>query len=188
MTALPAEARRELLAIAREAMEARLTGRRGPSAGTHPRLRELSGAFVTLSTRATGELRGCVGYVEPVLPLGEVVARVAVAAALEDDRFPPVSAAELPALALEVSVLSAPRPIGAAEVEVGRDGLIVSRGGRRGLLLPQVPVEHGWGRETFLEHACRKAGLPRDAWRVEGTEILAFTAEVFGEDDLASAR
>jgi AmmeMemoRadiSam system protein A len=184
---LPAEARRELLAIARGAIAARLAGRSGPSTGTHPRLREPGGAFVTLSVRETGELRGCVGYVEALFPVGETVARAAVAAAFDDDRFAPVLAEELSSLSVDVSVLQAPRPIRAAEVEVGRDGLIVARGGFRGLLLPQVPVEHGWSREAFLEHTCRKAGLPKDAWRDERTELLAFAAEVFGEGDVTPA-
>ncbi len=184
---LPAEARRELLAIARGAIAARLARRPGPSSATHPRLREPAGAFVTLSVRETGELRGCVGYVEALFPVGETVARAAVAAAFDDDRFTPVVAEELASLTVDVSILQAPRPIRAADIEVGRHGLIVARGAFRGLLLPQVPVEHGWSREAFLEHTCRKAGLPKDAWRDERTELLAFTAEVFGEADAALA-
>jgi AmmeMemoRadiSam system protein A len=187
MTAsFPLETRRQILGIARSAIEARLIGRNaGPAIGGDARLREPRGAFVTLSMRGSGELRGCVGYVEPVLPLGEAVARAAAAAAFEDDRFAPLSATELPLLTIDVSVLERPRPLRPEDVEVGRHGLIVAAHGRRGLLLPQVPVEHHWDRETFLDHTCRKAGLPKDAWREQGTELLAFTAEVFGEADVA---
>jgi AmmeMemoRadiSam system protein A len=181
---LPADVRRYLLAVARDAIAAGF-GRReaGPPSPDHPSLRERRGAFVTLSLRGSGELRGCVGYVEPHFSLVETVARAAAAAAFEDDRFTPLTPGELPAVSLDLSVLERPRPIRADEVEVGRHGLIVGRQGRRGLLLPQVPVEHGWDRETFLDHTCLKAGLPPESWRREGTEILAFEAEVFGEDD-----
>jgi uncharacterized protein len=180
---LPQEARRQLLEIARRSIEARLGGSPATAAGCDPLLLEPGGAFVTLSARGTGELRGCVGYVEPLFAVGETVARAAAAAAFEDDRFAPVSRGELPSLTIEVSVLRPPQPIRAADVEVGRHGLIAARGGHRGLLLPQVPVEHRWSREVFLDHTCLKAGLPKDAWRDERTELLAFTAEVFGEDD-----
>jgi AmmeMemoRadiSam system protein A len=111
----------------------------------------------------------------------ETVARMAVAAAIEDGRFEPVTRAELDHLSIEVSALSPLQPIRPEEVEVGRHGLLVTLGGRRGVLLPQVPKEHGWDRETFLVHTCRKAGLSDDAWKRPGVELLAFTADVFGE-------
>jgi len=116
-----------------------------------------------------------------VAPLFKVVQECAVAAATEDPRFPPVSPGELPSLRVEVSVLTPLAPILPEEVEIGRHGLMVSQGGRRGLLLPQVPVEWGWDRETFLDQACVKAGLPPSAWR-HGATLQAFTAEVFGEE------
>ena len=180
---LPREARSRLLRMAREAIEAQLRGKAPAPVAGNPWLEEARGAFVTLSRRGTGELRGCIGYVEPLFPLAETVARAAVAAALEDDRFAPVTATELPSLSIDLSLLEAPHPILAEQVEVGRHGLIVSCGGHRGLLLPQVPVEHGWDRTTFLEHTCLKAGLPRDAWRRPDAELMGFTAEVFGDDD-----
>jgi AmmeMemoRadiSam system protein A len=179
---LAREARGRLLRIAREAIGAKLRGQGVVPAAEDLGLREPRGAFVTLSHRGSGELRGCIGYVEPLFPLAETVSRAAVGAALEDDRFPPVTAVELPSLSIELSVLEPPHPIRAEEVEVGRHGLIVSRAGRRGLLLPQVPVEHGWDREAFLEHTCLKAGLPKDAWRRTDTELSGFAAEVFGDD------
>ncbi len=179
--ALGAEDRAALLRVAREAIEARLARR--PEAPT-PRAGALGrpcGAFVTLTERVGGALRGCVGYVEPSHALAEVVARAAVAAAFHDRRFAPVTAADLAQLAIEISVLGPPFPIPPEAVEVGRHGLIVERDGSRGLLLPQVAVEHRWDRATFLEQTCRKAGLAASAWRAQGTTLLAFTAEVFGE-------
>ena len=137
----------------------------------------------SLSGKATScELRGCVGYVAPVAPLYRAVAETARAAAFEDSRFLPVTQEEAPRLEVSLSVLSPLFPILPGAVEVGRHGLVISHGGRRGLLLPQVAVEHGWDRETFLEQTCRKAGLPLDAWR-KGATIEAFTAEVFSDND-----
>ncbi len=146
--------------------------------GLSGRLAAPGAAFVTLKKK--GRLRGCIGYTEAVAPLFKVVQECAVAAATEDPRFPPVTPAELPSIDLEISVLTPLVPIRADEVEVGRHGLMVSHLGRRGLLLPQVPVELGWDRETFLDQTCVKAGLPPDAWR-RGATLEAFTAEVFGE-------
>jgi len=118
-----------------------------------------------------------------VLPVSSVyraVAETAQAAAFEDNRFYPVTREEAPRLEVELSILSVPQAISAEAIEIGRHGLLISWGGRRGLLLPQVPVEHHWDRATFLEQTCRKAGLPTNAWQ-KGATIEAFTAEVFGE-------
>jgi AmmeMemoRadiSam system protein A len=141
-------------------------------------LTEFRGVFTSLYLR--GELRGCVGYVLPTSPLHRAVAETARAAAFDDNRFPPVTHEEVPHLEIELSILTCPQPITAEAIEVGRHGLLISQHGRRGLLLPQVPVERGWDRSTFLEHTCRKAGLPIDAWQ-KGATIEAFTAEVFGD-------
>lgn len=108
-----------------------------------------------------------------------------MAAATEDPRFPPVSAPEVAELEIELSILSRPQPVRFAEIEIGRHGLIATRGGRRGLLLPQVASEHDWPVERFLEEVCLKAGLEPDDWRRDGTLIESFTAEVFSERDLA---
>jgi AmmeMemoRadiSam system protein A len=176
--------RSALLGAARAAIAERLgaapVASRGAATGT---LAEHRGAFVTLRGRGDHELRGCVGRMVSDDPLVDTVEVMAIAAALEDGRFEPVTAAELPGLSLEISVLGPLRPIRPEAVEVGRHGLLVSRGHRRGVLLPQVPVEHGWDRETFLAHACLKAGLQPDAWRQRDTDLLAFTAEVFGEEE-----
>ena len=138
------------------------------------------GVFTTLYLQ--GALRGCVGYVAPIRPLYDAVAESACAAAFEDSRFWPLTPEEAPALKISLSVLSELFPIEAAQVEVGRHGLVISDGMRRGLLLPQVPVEHGWDRVTFLEQTCRKAGLPTDAWQRKSATIEAFEAEVFADD------
>jgi AmmeMemoRadiSam system protein A len=116
-------------------------------------------------------------------PLAETVAKMAVAAATEDGRFDAVAASELPSLSIEISALGPMREIRPEDVEVGVHGLVVRCGSRRGVLLPQVPVEHHWDRGSFLAHTCLKAGLPVDAWQRPECELLAFTASVFGEDD-----
>ena len=182
--------RRILLAIAHEAITAKIAGEPLPgkppldraAASLWAALEEPRGVFTTLYSRC--ELRGCVGYVVPAKPLFQAVAETACAAAFEDSRFWPVSPAEAPELKISLSVLSQLFPIDAAHVEVGRHGLVISDGVRRGLLLPQVPVEHGWDRETFLEQTCRKARLPIDAWKKSAT-IEAFVAKVFGDDDVS---
>jgi AmmeMemoRadiSam system protein A len=143
-----------------------------------PHLADLRGAFTSLYLR--GELRGCVGYVLPEFSLYRAVTETARAAALNDNRFSPVTKLEAPHLEIELSILSAPQPIRVEEIEVGRHGLLISQHGHRGLLLPQVPLEHNWDRITFLEQTCRKAGLPFDAWQKDAT-LQAFTAEIFGE-------
>jgi AmmeMemoRadiSam system protein A len=143
-----------------------------------PHLAEARGAFTSLYLN--GELRGCVGYVLPVSSVYRAVIDTARAAAFEDRRFCRVTIEEARHLEIELSILSSPRPISADEVEVGRHGLLISKIGYRGLLLPQVPTERNWDRTTFLEQTCRKAGLPADAWK-QGATIEAFTAEVFGE-------
>ena len=140
---------------------------------------EPRGVFCTLYLK--GGLRGCVGYATAIRPLYRAVAETARAAAFDDSRFSPVKEEEAGELKISLSVLSPLFPIRAEEVEVGRHGLMISDGMRRGLLLPQVPVEHGWDRKTFLQQTCRKAGLPLDAWQ-RFASIDAFTAEVFGEE------
>ena len=177
---LSAEERRTLLRVARESIAAHLAGRKAARPAATGALAAKQGAFVTLHGKG-GELRGCVGLMRSDGPLLDTVARMAVAAAVEDGRFSPVTAAELGELRVEVSVLGPLEPIRPEAVVVGRHGLLVSHAGRRGVLLPQVPVEHGWDRETFLAQTCGKAGLPDDTWKEPGVELLAFTAEVFGE-------
>ena len=160
-----------------------------PSAG----LSKARGVFTTLylnrypDRELHRELRGCVGYAVPVAPLYRAVAETARAAAFEDSRFLPVTKEEASKLEVSLSVLSRLFPIQPEAVEVGRHGLVISQGIRRGLLLPQVPLDHDWDREIFLEQTCRKAGLPLDAWRKAAT-IEAFTAEVFSDTDVEIPR
>jgi AmmeMemoRadiSam system protein A len=176
------EERRLLLKAAHLAIESALNGSEISFEPPSPHLAELRGVFTTLYLR--GELRGCVGYVFPVVPLYPAVAETARAAASEDSRFEPVRREEAPNLEISLSILSPLRPIRADEVEVGQHGLVVSMAGRRGLLLPQVPLEHHWDRVTFLEQTCRKAGLPLNAWQMDAT-LEAFNAEVFGDRELS---
>ncbi len=143
---------------------------------------ELTGAFVTL--QRDGRLRGCIGEINSKEPLAKVIARCARAAALEDPRFRPVRPDELAQIKINISILSPPRRSNAEEIEPGKHGVIVSRGYRRGVLLPQVAVERGWDARLFLEEACVKAGLEREAWKGSGVVIETFTAETFGESDL----
>jgi AmmeMemoRadiSam system protein A len=175
-----AEERALLLCLAHEAILSALEKREIPLNPPTDHLAEPRGVFTSLYLR--GGLRGCVGYALAVSPVYRAVAETARAAAFEDMRFSPVTLEEAPHLQIELSILSPPRAIAAEEVEPGRHGLLISMHGRRGLLLPQVSIEHGWDRVTFLEQTCRKAGLPFDAWQ-KGAAIEAFTAEVFGEKD-----
>jgi AmmeMemoRadiSam system protein A len=179
--ALTPEQRAQLLAIARRAIRERVRGLGSTgSAPRDPKLQAPGAAFVTITRR--GQLRGCIGYVDPVKPLAEAVAHCAAAAATGDPRFPPVAAEELAFLEIEVSVLSPLRRISdPSEVQVGTHGLYISRSNQHGLLLPQVATELRWDFETFLRQTCLKAGLPEDAWR-HGAEIQVFTVDHFTDD------
>jgi len=181
-TAEPAEFSEEergiLLRLAHEAILSALEQREISLDPPSPHLAECRAAFTTIYHHA--QLRGCVGYVLPVSSLYSTVAETARAAAFEDNRFWPVTLDEVPALKVSLSILSRLQPIKPEEVEIGRHGLLISKSGHRGLLLPQVPAEHGWDRVTFLEQTCLKAGLPVDAWR-KGATVEAFTAEVFAD-------
>lgn len=169
---------RALFALARAAIEAHLGGAPPPPLPTgRPALEEVRGCFVTL--RRGGDLRGCIGHPSARRPLAEAVRELAVSAAAEDSRFAPVARDELPALEVELSVLTPLEPLDPRDVVVGRHGLVVRARGRSGLLLPQVASERGWDREAFLAATCRKAGLPPDEWRRPGAQVLAFSADVY---------
>ncbi|MCX6571849.1 MAG: AmmeMemoRadiSam system protein B [Candidatus Aminicenantes bacterium] len=177
---LTPEEKTELLRMARAAVTEVVERRAAiEDASGKAKFLEPRGVFVTLTK--SGDLRGCIGFIESVAPLGQAVIRAAVYAATEDPRFPPVRPAELKDLKFEISVLTPVRKItDPRQVTVGRHGLIVARGGLKGVLLPQVPVENKWDRETFLEQASLKAGLPPDAWR-QGAKLYVFEAIVFHE-------
>jgi uncharacterized protein (TIGR00296 family) len=173
---------------ARAAIAASLGHPAGPIPSPPPEAEELRGVFVTLVRYPSRDLRGCIGYPFPVLPLSEALRRAAVASAEEDPRFPQLRPEELERIAIEVSILTPPERIDAsdpatrlASVEVGRDGLIVRRGGASGLLLPQVAVEQGWQAAEFLDATCEKAGLAVGAWRQPSTVVERFEADVFAE-------
>jgi hypothetical protein len=157
---------------------------------------EPGAAFVTLRCQTDDEqrcvgpgedLRGCIGHVIARDPLYEVIAEVARSAAVQDRRFPQLTAAELPHVSFEISLLTPPEPLSdPGDVVVGRDGLIMSRGGREGLLLPQVPIEWGWDRDEFLARTCHKAGLEPTCWQDPSTTIRRFRAVVWDSDLEAS--
>ena len=167
-----------LLRLAHDSVVSALEEREIPLDPPTAHLAEPRGVFTSLYLR--GELRGCVGYVLPKESVYRAVAETARAAAFEDTRFSSVTLPEAQALEIELSILSPPQAISVDAVEIGRHGLLITLGAHRGLLLPQVPVEHRWDRITFLEQTCRKAGLPLDAWK-NGAKIEAFTAEIFGD-------
>lgn len=183
-----------LVRLARRAIETYLNeGRRiKPPPDTPEILREKSGVFVTLNKlvgKNEEELRGCIGYIQPVYPLVEATIEVSISAATQDPRFPPVSTQELDKIIIEVTILTPPELMTVSspedyleEIKVGRDGLIVEYKGFSGTLLPQVPVEYGWDTKTFLEHLCWKAFLPKDCWKWPETRIYRYQGIIFKED------
>lgn len=147
--------------------------------------REKCGAFVTIHIK--GDLRGCIGYIEGIKSIPETVVEMAVASAFRDPRFSSLTPEEYKKIDIEISILSPVEKVNDVnEIVVGRDGVIITRGYNRGLLLPQVPVEQGWDRNTFLSHTCYKAGLPADTWKSPDVLIEKFSAQVFSENELLS--
>lgn len=145
--------------------------------------RNKCGAFVTLHIK--GNLRGCIGYIEGVKTIPETVTEMALSSAFKDPRFNPLTLSEYKNIDIEISILSPIEKVNNIdEIVVGRDGLIISKGLNRGLLLPQVPVEQGWDKDTFLTHTCYKAGFPGDTWRKSEVVIEKFSAQVFSEIEL----
>jgi AmmeMemoRadiSam system protein A len=174
------EDRRALLALARKAILETVSSSNFPDIfPVTGRLAEPRGAFVTL--RWNGKLRGCIGQPDAAHGLAETVVQCAITAALRDPRFGPLRAEEIDELEIEISVTSELRPLRPEEIELGTHGIVVTGGGRRGLLLPQVALEHNWSLIQFLEATCRKAGLQANAWREPDTKLFAFTAEIFSD-------
>jgi len=165
--------------IARSVIQSRAAGTSLPAfEKATPTLQEKRGAFVSLHRK--GQLRGCIGYVHAVKPLYQTIQDMAIAAAFQDPRFPPLQEDELGDLEIELSVLTPMREISdISEIEIGRHGLLLIQGNYSGLLLPQVATEYGWSRDEFLGHTCMKAGLPRTAWKDTETKIFVFSADVF---------
>ncbi len=176
---LSAGALEKLLGLARQTVAAAVRGEALPRIPDHPEMALPRGVFVSL--HRGGDLRGCLGHLEGDAPVGEVTRRMAVASSRDDPRFPPVGPDELADLDVEVSVLSPFERIRPEDVVPGRDGLLVQRGPRSGVLLPQVATEHHWDRIAFLRAVCQKAALPAEAWRDPGTELWAFRAQVVPE-------
>lgn len=169
--------------LARGAIEYTIGKQPRPMLQLTPVFSEKRGVFVTLTKN--GRLRGCIGFPYPVIPLGDAIENAAVAAALEDPRFPGVKKDELESLDFEVTILTLPEPLPCSpmdrpkHVEVGRHGLIARGYGTSGLLLPQVATEYNWDAETFLSQTCEKAGLPGNCWKEAIIEILTFEGQIF---------
>ena len=171
---------------ARTVIEEYVRAHKVPKVSLPPAFDQQGGVFVTL--KIGGNLRGCIGYPEPIMPLGRALVDSAIQAATQDPRFPPVRASELDKVQLEVTVLTEPKLLSARPVDrpkhikIGRDGLIVECGLYKGLLLPQVPVEQGWGPEEFLEGTCIKAGLMPDMWADNRAKVYTFSGQIFAEE------
>src|SRR3989339_1542161 len=182
---LSTEEKKELLKLARMSIGFALDECGRPKKPTGGKtLNALCGAFVTLHLH--GELRGCIGYIEARLPLTETIEEAAEKAAFEDPRFPPLTPEEFKDVEIKISVLSPLRKVAdISEIQVGTHGLVIDAGYSRGLLLPQVAVEYGWGREEFLSHTARKAGLAPDAWKRKDVTLYLFTSEVFSDHQLS---
>jgi AmmeMemoRadiSam system protein A len=180
MLSLSEAERRAALELARKAVVEAVLHRRLPDEiPTTGIFGERRGVFVTLHVR--GRLQGCIGVTDPSGPLGEAIVRCAASAAMEDPRFSPMNKAQIEDLSVEISLLSRLEPIEPEKIEIGRHGLLMALHSQRGLLLPQVAIEHHLTREQFLEETCRKAGLRREAWRDPEAHIFGFTCEVFSE-------
>lgn len=175
--------------IARRRIESYLSGEKMELPPLPPSFKEKMGVFVTLNTYPGRELRGCIGYPEPVLPLIDALMDAAISAATRDPRFMPVKPREMDSIVVEVTLLTPPEEIRYSDPEelpgkirIGRDGLIAQEGPFRGLLLPQVPVEWGWDAETFLDQTCIKAGIPPGDWREGRVRFFRFQGEIFAEE------
>jgi len=181
MPSRPDADRLALLRLARSAVvEAVVNRRQLADIPANTAFAERRGVFVTL--HSTGRLRGCIGILEGKEPLGELIARCAASAALEDPRFSPVNAEELPSLRIELSILSPLAPLRPEDLVIGQHGIVIVNEARKGVLLPQVAVEHRLSAEQFLAETCGKAGLPQEAWRDRKTQIFGFTTEILAEE------
>ena len=175
---LSAYEREQLKQLARQTIEEVLFNKDKGEFEPTEILKEKRGAFVTV--KKNNQLRGCIGYIKGVLPLYETIKEMSIQAAFRDPRFSPLQKNEWMDIDIEISVLTPMKKIrDVSEIEVGVHGLYIEKGHYSGLLLPQVATEHHWDRITFLENACYKAGLPKDAWKSKDTVIHVFSADVF---------
>jgi AmmeMemoRadiSam system protein A len=170
------EEKKELLVIARKAITEYVTNGKAPEIEIkNPKFKTDGAVFVTL--KKNGNLRGCIGNIQPIMPLYQSVIKNAVAASSSDPRFPPMKKEELKDIDIEISILSPLKPLkDVKDIQPGKHGLVIIKGMHSGILLPQVATEFGWDRETFLEQVCMKAGLPRGSWK--DAEFFSFTAEI----------
>lgn len=181
---------RYLIKLARKAIEhylEKVEGIKMPK-NVPKKLREKAGVFITLDTYPRGELRGCIGYPEPIMPLVEAAIKAGISSATKDPRFPRVSKEEMDSIVIEASILTPPELIEVKSptdylknIEIGEHGLIIEKGFFKGLLLPQVAVDEGWDKEEFLSHTCMKAGLTPDCWCDDETKIYRFSGKIFSE-------
>jgi len=181
------EEKRTLLKMARSSIACALENKTPPQLNFQSEeLNRRSGVFVTL--RIGENLRGCIGYIEPLFPLARATQEVAVKAAVEDPRFMSLTRSELDRVTIEISVLSPLEELRDIEtIEIGKHGLVIDAGSRRGLLLPQVATEYNWDRKQFLKQVTLKAGLPPDAWKRREVKLFTFTVEKFDESEFASS-
>ncbi|RLG21157.1 TIGR00296 family protein [Methanosarcinales archaeon] len=174
--------------LARESIEKYLRGENTEAGDLPPVFNEVMGVFVTLK-KTDGSLRGCIGYPYPIKRLKDAIVDSAISAATQDPRFPSVRLSEMDDIVVEVTILTEPMRLKCPpreipnHIEIGKHGLIVKYGPYQGLLLPQVPVEHGMDVIDFLSHTCMKAGLPPDMWLDERAEVYCFEGQIFEEEE-----
>ena len=186
-TQLSAQFKLKLLRVARQSLENFLeNGERIQFPTEIPELLEKRAVFVTLRKRGNGDLRGCIGQSKPRYPLIEAVAKTAISSAVEDTRFPSLTLDELPDLLIEINVLSPLTPSKPEDVKIGKHGLIINKGSKGALFLPEVAVSNGWDLHTFLEELCHKADLPEGSWNDHEVELYVFESEAWGENEFLS--
>jgi len=186
-TQLSAQFRLKLLRVARQSLENFLeNGERIQFPTEIPVLLEKRAVFVTLRNRGNGDLRGCIGQSKPRYPLIEAVAKTAISSAVDDTRFPSLTLDELPDLLIEINVLSPLSHSKPEDVKIGKHGLMINKGSKGALFLPEVAVSNGWDLHTFLDELCRKADLPEGSWHDREAELYVFESEAWGENEFLS--
>ena len=186
-TQLSTQFRLKLLRVARQSLENFLkNGERIQFPTEIPELLKKRAVFVTLRNREHGNLRGCIGQSKPRYPLIEAVAKTAISSAVDDARFPCLTLDELPDLIIEINVLSRLSPSKPADVKIGKHGLMINKGAKGALFLPEVAVSNGWDLHTFLDELCRKAHLPEGIWHDREAELYVFESETWGENEFLS--
>ena len=186
-TQLSAQFRFKLLRVARQSLENFLgNGERIQFPTEIPELLEKRAVFVTLRNRDHGDLRGCLGQSKPRYPLIEAVAKTVISSAVDDTRFPSLTLDELPDLLIEINMLSPLSPSIPEDVKIGKHGLMINKGSKGAIFLPEVAVSNGWDLNTFLDELCRKADLPGGSWHDHEAELYVFESEAWGENESLS--